>query len=297
MNRIRREVVNGLLVLIISTSLSAAIAAFQIKFNILVWALIVMAVAIAVTGYVVFEFALGHIAASEARELANADSMRQREDEWLKRVGTPARLLWNREGDASGFIGVHDAIKAAKPGSDYVALIYFGSEGGSDRRFMEDTGDARMKVFSTLLDGVRLGRIGDYKRIICFDRDVLTADQDLESGILRVGEGPGTIERALGEHCREMMKTKGCSLFVAPAVYRGVVAFIGADRVYISVETASDDTGGRRAAGIILFCDPPNGEIVGQFRQIERETERHMVAVHKIIFPEDSNTAPRTAAL
>jgi uncharacterized protein YacL len=53
MNRIRREVVNGLLVLIISTLLSAAIAAFQIKFDILVLVLIVMAVAIAITGYVV----------------------------------------------------------------------------------------------------------------------------------------------------------------------------------------------------------------------------------------------------
>jgi hypothetical protein len=98
-----------------------------------------------------------------------------------------------------------------------------------------------MKVFGILLDGVRLGRIGDYRRITCFDRDVLIANDDLKSGILRVGEGPGTIERALGEHCREMMKTKRCSLFVAPAVFRGTVAFIGANKVYISVETALED--------------------------------------------------------
>ncbi len=48
MNPIRREVLNGLFVLVISTLLSAAIAAFEIKFNLQVWLLIVMAAAIAV---------------------------------------------------------------------------------------------------------------------------------------------------------------------------------------------------------------------------------------------------------
>jgi hypothetical protein len=56
---IRREVLNGLFVLVLSTLLSAGIAAFQIKFNLQVWVLIVMGVAIAVSGYVIFEFALG----------------------------------------------------------------------------------------------------------------------------------------------------------------------------------------------------------------------------------------------
>jgi hypothetical protein len=37
----------------------------------------------------------------------------------------------------------------------------------------------------------------------------------------------------------------------------------------------------------MLFCDPPNGEIIEQFRQIERSTERRMVAVREIRFPED----------
>jgi hypothetical protein len=46
MNRIRREVLNGLFVLVLSTLLSAAVAAFQLKFNLQVWAFIVMGVAI-----------------------------------------------------------------------------------------------------------------------------------------------------------------------------------------------------------------------------------------------------------
>ncbi len=49
MNPIRREVLNGLFVLVISTLLSAAIAAFEIKFNLQLWLLIVMAAAIAVS--------------------------------------------------------------------------------------------------------------------------------------------------------------------------------------------------------------------------------------------------------
>jgi hypothetical protein len=64
----------------------------------------------------------------------------------------------------------------------------------------------------------------------------------------------------------------------------------------MTVETTSAETGGRSAAGVIFFCDPPNGEIVEQFRQLERETERRMVAVHKIVFPEDEvSTAQATA--
>ena len=62
----------------------------------------------------------------------------------------------------------------------------------------------------------------------------------------------------------------------------------------ISLETADQQTGIRSIAGVLLFYDPPNGEIIEQFRQIERATERRMVAVHKIVFPED--TAPEAKA-
>jgi hypothetical protein len=55
----------------------------------------------------------------------------------------------------------------------------------------------------------------------------------------------------------------------------------------MSVETIDQTTGVRAVAGVMFFHDPPNGEIVEQFRQIERATERRMVAVHKIRFPED----------
>ena len=37
----------------------------------------------------------------------------------------------------------------------------------------------------------------------------------------------------------------------------------------------------------MFFHDPPNGELIEQFRQIERATERRMIAVHKVVFPEE----------
>lgn len=85
-----------------------------------------------------------------------------------------------------------------------------------------------------------------------------------------------------------MMKMDGCSLYVAPAVLRSIISFYGGDKVSFGVEAAEQNTGGRRYAGVIFFCDPPNSEIIEQFRQIERATERRMVAVHKIVFPEDA---------
>jgi hypothetical protein len=55
MTPLRREVLNGLFVLVLSTMLSAAIAAFQIKFDLKLWLLIFIGVAIAASGYVLVE--------------------------------------------------------------------------------------------------------------------------------------------------------------------------------------------------------------------------------------------------
>ena len=95
MRPVRRELLNGLFVLVLASLISAAFEAFHVNFNVQLWVLIVIGVAIAVSGYVVFEIALGHMASTENRERAEAESTRPREEEWLKRVGTPARLELN----------------------------------------------------------------------------------------------------------------------------------------------------------------------------------------------------------
>jgi hypothetical protein len=273
MNPIRRELLNGLFVLVLSTLLSAAIAAFQIKFNLQVWLLILVGSAIALGGYVVFEFVL---------------SAEHREREWLKRLGTPARLEIGQEGQ-SGLIAVEEATKGISPTSGYTVMYYQGPEGGGESPLGRPEALAfRGDLYNLLLERLKTGKLSEYKRIICFDKQVLASDHELRSGVLRVGEGSGTIDRGMAEHCRLMMETKGCSLYVAPAVVKAVVIFFGMDRASISVEGAEQDTGGRTTRGSIFFSDPPNGEIIREFWQIERATERRMVAVHKIVFPEDA---------
>ncbi|HEV2173656.1 MAG TPA: hypothetical protein VGR71_08820, partial [Nitrospira sp.] len=68
MNPIRRELLNGLFVLVVSSLLSAPFAAFQVSFNLQLWVFILIGVGIAVTGYVMFEIALRYMAATEDRE-------------------------------------------------------------------------------------------------------------------------------------------------------------------------------------------------------------------------------------
>jgi hypothetical protein len=274
MNPIRREMLNGLFVLVVASLLSVAFAEFQLSFNLQIWVLILMAIAIAVTGYVVFEFALKSIASTE-----------EREKEWLKRVGTPARLEMNQEGAVSGITAVAETLKALGPGSDYTVMYYF--EGGVESVRTNEVNAIRDKHLSLILERLKHGTLREYKRIICFDHDELANDQELKSGVLRVGKGPGTIDRAMGEHCRLMLETKGCSLYVAPALLRFIVSFYGVDKASIALDAADQKNGGRGPIGVIFFCDPPNGEIIEQFRQMERATERRMVAVHKIVFPED----------
>ena len=81
MNPIKRELLNGLLVLVLASLMSAAFAAFQVRFNVQLWVLILIGVGIAVSGYIVFEVSLKFMASAE-----------EREKEWLRRIGTPARL-------------------------------------------------------------------------------------------------------------------------------------------------------------------------------------------------------------
>jgi hypothetical protein len=86
-----------------------------------------------------------------------------------------------------------------------------------------------------------------------------------------------------------MLETKGCALYIAPVVLRSnTVAMFGADQVYMTIEQVDQETGRRTVFGGMFFYDPPNGEIIEQFRQIERTTERRMVAVHRIRFPEEA---------
>jgi hypothetical protein len=67
------------------------------------------------------------------------------------------------------------------------------------------------------------------------------------------------------------------------------------DKASITLDIVDQSPGGRRIAGVMFFSDPPNGEIIEQLRQMERATERRMVAVHQIRFPEDTTTAASLA--
>src|SRR5258708_25311522 len=109
------------------------------------------------------------------------------------------------------------------------------SSGGGRERAGRDEG--REEGFGAVMEQVNRGTIREYKRIICFGLDVLANDHELKSGILRIGKGPGTINRNLADHCRQMLETKGCSLFVAPVVLRHYVALFGTDKASMSLHT------------------------------------------------------------
>src|SRR5215469_15070862 len=115
MSPIRREVINGLLVLVVASLLSVAFSAFQVTFNPQLWALILIGIAIAVSGYILFEITLGVITSAEDRE-----------KEWLKRVGTPALLDLNTaesRSAAGGLYAAARAVKAMNQGSDLTLMV------------------------------------------------------------------------------------------------------------------------------------------------------------------------------
>jgi len=295
MNPIRRELLNGLLVLVVASLLSVAFSAFQVSFNPQLWVLILMGIAIAVGGYILFDITLRVITSAEEREKALAEAMRRREEEWLKRVGNPARLDLRFSGsdhdvDLSPYV---EAVKSMRPGADLTIMIYISYEGLVENQ--RAAFDGLKQLFGAIEERLKRGMVREYKRLICFDRKILEQDHELRSGILRVGNGPGTVSRDLADHCRFRMETKGCSVYVAPTLLRSIIILYGTDTASMSVEMADQQTGARSPAGVIFFYDPPNGEIIEQLRQIERVAERRMVAVHKIVFPE-AGASPAEAA-
>ncbi len=285
MRRFQRELINGLFVLVVGSLISTGFEAFHVAFDLRLWALIVFALAVAVSGYTMFTTHLGFMTATEDRERAVAEATRLREEEWLKRVGTPARL-------ESSFIA--SALDAARSmgGTDLTTLFYVGPEGGLG--YQTSAGDVgRKELYEIEIDLVKQGTIREYKRIICFDGAVLASNHQLAAGILSVGRGPGTIDPLLAEHCRAMLATKNCSLYLAPVVFRAIVSLYGPNKVSVGVESVDQEGGGRLALGGLYFYDPPNGEIVEHFRQIVRATERRMIAVREIRFREDETASAR----
>ena len=68
MTPLRRELLNGVFVLVVASLMSAAFAAFQLSFNVQLWVLILIGLGIAASGYVMFEIALAHMSSSADRE-------------------------------------------------------------------------------------------------------------------------------------------------------------------------------------------------------------------------------------
>jgi hypothetical protein len=131
MNPIRRELLNGVFVLVLASLMSAAFAAFQVSFNLQLWILILIGAGVAVGFYVVFDLTLRYVASTEAREEASEESTRQREEQWLKRVGTPVRFELHAGAEELGAGGaVIETLRAMRPGSDLTFLIWVSAEGG-----------------------------------------------------------------------------------------------------------------------------------------------------------------------
>lgn len=148
MKPLRRESLNGLLVLVIASLLSVAFSTFQVTFNALLWVLILMGIAIAVSGYILFEITLRVITSAENRET-----------EWLKRVGTPARIVTRQEGESgvsSGLAVLADILKDMTPAVITPSCSMVGSEGGSATPFGKEGQATREKGFNLILaEGAR----------------------------------------------------------------------------------------------------------------------------------------------
>ena len=78
-------------------------------------------------------------------------------------------------------LALAEAVKAMSPGSDYTVMYYYGSEGGAERLLPKETKTRREDLYGVVFEQLNRGAIREYKRIICFDTDVLANDHELKS--------------------------------------------------------------------------------------------------------------------
>ena len=281
MSKLKRELLNILFIGAGASLIHAAYEAANAKFNPLVWAVIVMGIAVALGGYVVFEY----MVTAEERAEEATKSTAAREDEWLKRVGTPARL--EPIGDGKFAAMALQLLRTLKSGSDVTFMIHIPRhqlELASYADFAGSGSEAGLKVvLRTLLELVDTGTIREYRRIICFDHGLFSESSELKSGTLKVGNGPDKVWGFIAEHCRQMVTRKKCSVYVAPAIVQNDVFLYGSDKAGLTLKRFDSERGILQLAYGFFFSDPPNSEIIEELRLIIRDTEKRMVAVHTIV--------------
>jgi hypothetical protein len=291
MPKLKRELLNILFIGAGASLIHAAFEAAHVKFDLDAWAAIVMGIAVALSGYVVFEY----LETTERRAAEWQRSAAERETEWLSRVGTPARLDSIDEGQY--LAAATKFVRELKPGSDFTAMIHIPRQ-GRENVGLNDFGrpDAEKNLkefFRTMLELVDAGTIREYRRIICFEPDIFARSADLKSGILRVGDGPEMIWGLIAEHCRLMTGRKQCSAYLAPAIVQNDIFLFGTGMAAITLRRFDPGSGVLQQAYGFFFSDPPNSEIIEELRRIVMDTEKRMVAVHSIV----DDSAPLASAV
>ena len=79
-------------------------------------------------------------------------------------------------------------------GSDFTVMFHADRDGGRSHSYA-GTDKAREQFYDLIMQQMRRGVIREFKRLVCFDPDVLANDHELQSGILHSVRDPEPLIR------------------------------------------------------------------------------------------------------
>ncbi|MEM1552900.1 MAG: hypothetical protein QXH03_09585 [Candidatus Bathyarchaeia archaeon] len=209
-----------------------------------------------------------------------AQRAEEREQKWLQieeRLGIPAEVVFEPIDVGTGkfYRRLSDYIRKVAPDGEIVVMAHYGPRGGEENpRETEQYRQSRQEYSRTLLEKAKEPGI-TYRRIICFD-------EGPEQGKIRVGR----VKEWVVEHAKQMLEIqktkpgkvtlkKGKVIFGSDIfIIRGKVAAISLD--------VRDPEGRVHTDGVLIFHNPPNGDIIQQLYDLFMMVDSQSVPVNRV---------------
>jgi hypothetical protein len=209
-----------------------------------------------------------------------AKQAEDREHRWLQiedRLGIPAEIEFEPIDIGTGkfYKRLADYIRKTGPGDEIVVIAHYRPRGGEESsRETEQYRQARQEYSQTLIEKAREPGI-TYRRIICFDE----SPEQIKIAVPHV-------KQWMIEHAKQMLELKKIkpgkiTLKKGRALFDPDILVIKDKLAVISLDIR-DAEGHIHTDGVLIFHNPPNGDIIQQLYELFMMADNKSLPVEEI---------------
>ena len=209
-----------------------------------------------------------------------AQQVENREQKWLRiedRLGIPAEIDFEPVDIGTGkfYRRLADYVRKAMPGDEIVVMAHYTPRGGEeDPRETEQYRQSRQEYSQTLIEKAKEPGI-TYRRIICFD-------EGPQQGKITAGR----VREWMIDHTKQMIELKKAkpgkvTLKKSRLIFGPDVLLIKDKVAAISLDIYDVD-GRIHTSGVLIFHNPPNGDIIQQLYDLFMMADNESIPVDKV---------------